>query len=268
MNNMLTRAISGSVFVTLLVFSIIYNQYTFLTLFYFFMIVSVFEMSKMLQIKNKVTYIITTLLFSLQLEFLPNTFTLLVQAGIILSVIGLFLQQLFKKDATAIKDLGKIFLSIVYACVPFIYLTKTTTITGLYESTIITGVFLLIWSSDTFAYITGVTIGKHKLIERISPKKTIEGFIGGVIATMVVAYLLSIYFPILTINQWVITGIIVSTFGVMGDLVASMFKRQTGVKDTGKIIPGHGGIIDRLDSVIFAAPIIYIYLKITLENVS
>lgn len=265
---MLTRAISGLVFVTLLVFSIVYNQYTFLALFFIFMMISVFEMSKMLKLNNKITYVIAIFLFLSQLDFLPNQFNLLAQAGIVLSIIALFIQQLFKKDSFPIVDLGKIFLITIYASLPFIYLVKTTLLTGVFESTIIIGIFLLIWSCDTFAYITGVSIGKHKLIERISPKKTIEGFIGGVVATMFVAYLLSNYFPILSTLQWIVTGVIVSVFGVIGDLIASMFKRKTGVKDTGKIIPGHGGIIDRLDSVIFAAPIIYIYLKITLENVS
>lgn len=265
---MLKRAISGAVFVTLLVFSIIYNQYSFLALFFLFMIISVFEMSKMLQLKNKANYAIATLLFVYQLDFINSSAALLLEAATTISIVLLFIQQLFKKESEAIKDLGKIALSIIYGCVPFIFLSKITLLTGIFQSSILIGVFLLIWSSDTFAYLTGVSIGKHKLLERISPKKTIEGLLGGIIATMIVAYFLSKYIEVLSVIQWIVTGVIVSIFGVLGDLIASMFKRQTGVKDTGKIIPGHGGVIDRLDSIIFVAPIIYYYLKITLENVS
>ena len=85
---------------------------------------------------------------------------------------------------------------------------------------------------------------------------------------MIISYLISLKFTILLTHQWIILGVLVSIFGVIGDLIASMFKRQTGVKDTGKIIPGHGGVIDRLDSIIFAAPFIYLYLKFITENVS
>jgi phosphatidate cytidylyltransferase len=141
-------------------------------------------------------------------------------------------------------------------------------LTGNYDSSLIFGLLLLIWSNDSFAYLTGITIGKNKLYERISPKKTIEGFIGGTISTLGVAYLITIYFPVLSIIEWIGMAIIVSIFGVLGDLIASLFKRITGVKDTGNIIPGHGGIIDRLDSIIFVAPIVFIYLKIINTYVS
>ena len=105
-------------------------------------------------------------------------------------------------------------------------------------------------------------------MERISPKKTIEGFAGGVFMTLLLAYLMSFQFDFLTSAQWIGIAVLISVFGVLGDLIASMFKRHIGVKDTGNLIPGHGGIIDRLDSVIFAAPIVYLFLKITHTYVS
>ncbi|MFC2109423.1 phosphatidate cytidylyltransferase [Bacteroidota bacterium] len=268
MNNMLTRAIAGAVFVTLLVFSILYNSYSFLGLFYFFMIVSVFEMSKMLQLKNTTVYIIATLLFLLNSHLIPNYYHNYLEVIIVLAGLSLFIKQLFTLESNAIKELGASFLTLIYACLPFLFMIKIPFFKGTYEGIILLGLFILIWSNDTFAYLIGKSMGKHKLLERISPKKTIEGFVGGFIATMIVGYVLSIYFQVLSSTQWMIIALIASLFGVIGDLIASMFKRLTGVKDTGKIIPGHGGIIDRLDSIIFVAPFIYLYLKISLENVS
>jgi phosphatidate cytidylyltransferase len=124
--------------------------------------------------------------------------------------------------------------------------------------------FILIWANDTFAYIVGKSIGKHKLFERISPKKTIEGFIGGMIFTVAGAYILgqSNYFDFITPWQWMAFAAILVVFGTLGDLVESQLKRNAGVKDSGKIMPGHGGILDRLDSVLFAIPFLFLYYQI------
>jgi len=124
--------------------------------------------------------------------------------------------------------------------------------------------FILIWANDTFAYIVGKTIGKHKLFERISPKKTIEGFVGGMVFTVIGAYILgqSFYFTFLTPWQWMAFAAILVIFGTLGDLVESHLKRNAGVKDSGTIMPGHGGILDRLDSVLFAIPFLFLYYQI------
>lgn len=270
MNNMLTRAISGAVFVSVLVVSITYSTLTFIGLFYIFMIISVFEFSKMLQLKNYGIYIIATLLYiSPQLilwKINPFYSNCIIVSGIIL----VFITSLFNENTSPIKNIGNYLLCLVYACIPYIFISKIpfTNTYNSYESILILGVFILIWTNDTFAYLTGVSIGKNKLIERISPKKTIEGFIGGVVSTLIISYLIALQNPILTKIQWLIIGVLVGVFGVIGDLIASMFKRQTGVKDTGNIIPGHGGIIDRLDSIIFTAPFIYLFLKLITEHVS
>ena len=127
---------------------------------------------------------------------------------------------------------------------------------------LITGIFVLIWINDSFAYLVGRTVGRTKLFPRVSPKKTIEGSIGGLVFTLIGTYFLARYEPILNPQQWLILALVIVVFGTLGDLVESKLKREAGVKDSGAILPGHGGLLDRLDSLIFAAPFAYLTLYI------
>jgi phosphatidate cytidylyltransferase len=132
-----------------------------------------------------------------------------------------------------------------------------------YNPKILVTILILIWTNDTFAYVVGKNMGKTKLFPSVSPKKTIEGFAGGMIFTVISSVLLSKFFiesKILYI--WIIIAIIVSIFSTLGDLIQSKFKRVAGIKDSGKIMPGHGGILDRLDSIIFVIPIINLFYLI------
>src|SRR5699024_5073105 len=122
--------------------------------------------------------------------------------------------------------------------------------------------FVLIWSNDSFAYLIGKSIGKHKLFERISPNKTIEGFIGGLICTLLVGLLIHYITQIYTYQIWLGLALVTGIFGTFGDLIQSKLKRQAGVKDSGRVMPGHGGLLDRLDSIIFASSFIYSFLVI------
>jgi phosphatidate cytidylyltransferase len=124
------------------------------------------------------------------------------------------------------------------------------------------GIILLIWASDVGAYLVGSLIGKHKLFERISPGKTWEGTIGAFILNIGCAFIIANWFPELALKHWIVISILVSVFGSIGDLVESMFKRQAGIKDSGKIMPGHGGILDRFDSLLFVSPFVYAYLSL------
>jgi phosphatidate cytidylyltransferase len=127
---------------------------------------------------------------------------------------------------------------------------------------IVIGFFLLIWANDTGAYLTGASLGRHKLFERISPKKTWEGFFGGLIFAAAVAWLLSGWLGIIDSFQWVVIALIVTIAGTYGDLVESMLKRSTGVKDSGTIMPGHGGFLDRFDSAMLAFPLVYLFIAL------
>jgi phosphatidate cytidylyltransferase len=127
---------------------------------------------------------------------------------------------------------------------------------------IIIGFFMLIWTNDTGAYLAGISFGRTRLMERISPKKTWEGFIGGLIAAVLVAWLLSRWFGVITTMEWIAVSVIISIAGTYGDLIESMLKRSAGVKDSGNILPGHGGFLDRFDSTIISFPLVYLFISL------
>jgi phosphatidate cytidylyltransferase len=172
-------------------------------------------------------------------------------------------------DTQIISKTSKYVYLLGYVTLPFLFITKISFGIKDYNPKIIIGLFVLIWTNDTFAYLVGKSMGKHKLFERISPKKTIEGFLGGVVFAAFAGFLISkLYiqpkadFSTKSILIWMIIALIVSIFGTIGDLIESKFKRVAGVKDSGSIMPGHGGVLDRLDSVIFVAPIIFLFYQI------
>lgn len=267
---MLTRGLSGLVFVALLVICMLYGALPFIVLFYVFMLLSIFEFSRMLKVPSIGLYFIGTLFFVNATPYLSEKSGFLFESLVVVSTLSLFIRALASKGKNAINQLANQLLCIAYSILPFLFIIKIPFLNEQqdYEGILILGVFVLVWTNDTLAYLVGRSFGKHKLLERISPKKTIEGFFGGVVFTMLLSYLIGNYYDVITPAQWMLMGALVSVFGVLGDLIASLFKRQTGVKDTGNIMPGHGGIIDRLDSVIFVGPFIYIYLKFILEYVS
>ena len=127
---------------------------------------------------------------------------------------------------------------------------------------IIIGFFLLIWANDTGAYLAGVTFGKHRLMESISPKKTWEGFFGGLVIAAIVAWLLSGWLGVVDTAGWISISVIISVAGTYGDLIESMLKRSAGVKDSGSILPGHGGFLDRFDSTIISFPLVYLFISL------
>jgi phosphatidate cytidylyltransferase len=176
---------------------------------------------------------------------------------------------LFYDNIQKISTSSKYLYLLGYIILPFIFITKISFGVIDYNPKIIIGLFILIWTNDTFAYIVGKSIGRTKLFERISPKKTVEGFFGGIIFAIIAGYLISKYyikasaqFSDKSILIWTIIAVIVGIIGTIGDLIESKFKRIAGVKDSGKIMPGHGGILDRLDSVIFVAPFVFLFYKI------
>jgi phosphatidate cytidylyltransferase len=277
MDETLKRAISGAVYIFLLLASILYSTESFLILFGVFLIISLFEFCNLIQVDKLIPVLAGTSLYILVTFFSNYTESKssdIQTLDIILLVSTLLISIkcivfLFDNTIQSVSNLSKYLYLLGYITLPFVFITKISFGVNDYNPKIIIGLFILIWTNDTFAYIVGKSMGKHKLFEKISPKKTIEGFFGGLIFAIFAGYLISMYlikpsaqFSDKSILIWVIIAAIVGVIGTIGDLIESKFKRIAGVKDSGKIMPGHGGVLDRLDSVIFVAPFIFLFYKI------
>ena len=262
MRETLTRLLSGIVYILLLAAAVFYSVESFLLLFWVFMMIAVVEFCSLIKLPKTIPMIAAAAIYML-FAFFPVTFVmlhLLLLATIFVSakcIIFLFddSPQRFEKTTKYVYLFG-------YIVLPFTLLAKIPLQDDYYEPNIIFGIFILIWTNDTFAFIVGKTMGQNKLFERVSPKKTIEGFIGGVGFAVVMSAIIARYFSDLHWFVWMVTALIIGIVGTIGDLVESKFKRLAGVKDSGNIMPGHGGILDRLDSVIFAAPFVFLFYQI------
>lgn len=181
--------------------------------------------------------------------------------------------ELYRKVEKPFDSLAHTYFSILYTVIPFSMIPFSAFYReGLgsiinqsmisFSPGIIIGFFILLWTNDTAAYLVGITLGRHRLFERISPKKSWEGFIGGVLVTAVMGYLISGWLGVVGKGGWVVIAVIVSVAGTYGDLIESMLKRSIGVKDSGTIMPGHGGFLDRFDSVVISFPLVYLYIAV------
>ena len=262
MRELLVRAISGLVYTSVIIGSILYSKESFYIVFYLLMLLCLFEFKNLIKLSYKWTFVVATLIY-FRFSNLPMLDFKYFHFFLIVSIFVPFIYQVLnaKVNLTSSK-LGHYLLALAYISIPFTLLTQIPFINDNYHPRIIIGFFILIWINDSFAYLVGSNFGRTKLYEKISPNKTVEGAIGGLLAAIIAAYFISIYFTSLSYLNWTIIALITVIFGVLGDLMESKFKREAGVKDSGNLIPGHGGFLDRLDSVIFAAPFVYVYLHI------
>lgn len=175
----------------------------------------------------------------------------------------IYMIKLYKKfERKPFTNIAFTFLGIFYVAVPFALLNAVVFDDGRYNYEIILGILLILWASDTGAYFAGTRFGRRKLFERISPKKSWEGFIGGAVLAMGFVLGLSMYLHSLNMQQWIIVGIIIIVGGTFGDLIESLLKRSIEIKDSGDSLPGHGGFLDRFDGLLISAPFIAAYLEI------
>jgi len=291
MNETLKRTISGAVYIALLLTSILFSTESFIILFGIFLIITIYEFSNLVQLNKIFSILFGTLLYTAIVlvshynkqttTYLNSLFnskfnleTNIQELDVVLLAVTIVISIkcilfLFYDSVQKISISSKYLYLLGYITLPFVFIVKISFGTNDYNPKIIIGLFILIWTNDTFAYLVGKSIGKHKLFERVSPKKTIEGFLGGAVFAAFAGFLISKFyiqpnpaFSSKSILIWTIIALIVSVFGTIGDLIESKFKRIAGVKDSGSIMPGHGGILDRLDSVIFVAPIIFLFYQI------
>ncbi|WP_423818247.1 phosphatidate cytidylyltransferase [Salinimicrobium sp. TIG7-5_MAKvit] len=262
MKENIIRGLSGVMYVSILVVSIFASEFAFTTLFLLFGVICLRELQRLLHLKSFLGYFLLIGLFYIfsYMRWSPYGTSLLL---LITIFVNLFLvKDLMLVNKIPLFEKKKYVIIIFYLIASLIFLTLIPSYTGDFTPELVVGIFSLIWINDTFAYLVGKNFGKKKLFERISPKKTVEGFLGGLVFSAVAAYLVYFFTGLLSVNEWVGLAVILSIFGTLGDLIQSKFKRQAGVKDSGRLMPGHGGLFDRLDSIIFASPFVYAYLQL------
>lgn len=280
--NLIQRTISGIVYIAVIILcttpfgaqlldqispGLVKQQYLYYGLITFLLLVGTWECIKIMKFgdgyeKWVVLPIVLFIFYLFSKRFFYHDFYFNFRLSEILaiSLIVIAVVTLFKFTSELYFDSGKLIFTVIYVALPFSFalgLPKFSSYDSNFSLEVIF-LFILIWSSDTFAYLVGKFFGKHKMAPKISPKKTWEGYAGGVVLTLVLSYFVEMYQPQLRGN-WMVVGFLIAAFAPLGDLVESQLKRTFGVKDSGNIIPGHGGVLDRLDSFLICVPVVYLY---------
>jgi len=274
LKKLITRTITGIVLVLIMLAAISSSEYSFAALFLTILAVGLTEFDnfyKNSDVKPNrwLGYLISFLMFGISFfvakgEIGGKYFLMLFPFFILIMA-----SELYRNKQRPIENITVTIFSIVYLALPlsfinFIVFPEINPET-VYSPKLLIAMFILIWVYDSAAYLFGVSFGKHRLFERISPKKSWEGAIGGACTALVAAWIISGYVPEIKVIHWLAIGILTVVSSTFGDLTESMFKRFFKVKDSGQILPGHGGVLDRFDSLLFAGPVIFVYLKIIIE---
>lgn len=268
------RSLSAIVFVFILISSLLYNYTTLVSFFFIISLLGLYEYYKLIENLGQkpfkilgyclavflfLSFIEWNLIFNIQINS-----TIFGYACIVLIVL-IFIQTILSKNNQPFIDACVTVFGSLYVTIPFALVGKLANSFNESENQnawSVLGIIFLIWSNDTFAYLGGSLFGKHKMIERVSPGKTWEGTIFGIVITVIISFFIKTL--ILQSNNtflWLVLGIVVPITATFGDLFESLLKRKAGVKDSGKIMPGHGGILDRFDSLLFVVPVAYVIVK-------
>ncbi|RNL69172.1 phosphatidate cytidylyltransferase [Sinomicrobium pectinilyticum] len=265
MKDLLTRSITGILYVFLLLSAVFLSSDAFDFLFLSFGLICIYEFKKLIKLSGYYIFIAFLLLWWLFVHLVQRETAIFFLLFITLVVNFFLIALLYSgKQLKNIRELHKFIITLFYIGAGCIFLTMIPyhKPDNLFAKFIIIGIFILIWINDTFAYLVGRSIGRTKLFPSISPNKTVEGFIGGMVFSLIAAYVIALYNSDLSTIEWLILSLVVVITGTLGDLIESKFKRLAGVKDSGAILPGHGGLLDRLDSIIFLAPFTYLTLQL------
>jgi phosphatidate cytidylyltransferase len=262
------RIISAIFGAAIIVTALIYGEWGYFLVFFLICAAAQWEFYRLVRIKSYIPIrmmgvFVGSLLFILSFLIEKGMLDSRYYVALFPMASLIFLIKLYKKsDTNPFVNIALFYLGITYVALPFALMNIIVFFHGDYGYQILLGLLLIIWSSDTGAYFTGSVFGKTKLFERISPKKSWEGFFGGGIIAVSMAVLISRYYTDLNVFEWVSVALIVVVAGTYGDLVESLFKRSMSIKDSGNIIPGHGGFLDRFDSLILSVPFIVVFLKL------
>ena len=265
------RSLTGIAFAAVMLAGIIIHQYVFAIVFTAFLLLTLREFYKIsenigYEPSSKIGLICGFLLFTI---FFLAASRVIPQNYIYLSILiplATLLPDLFDKRKNGFKNsmitlAGLIYIALPFSLLSFIIIPENGSEPEFYPWVLI-GVFLIIWMYDSMAYVFGSWFGKHIICERISPKKSWEGLIGGAVFAVIMGIVNSVFFHELSIISWIVIAIIIVAFGTSGDFFESKLKREAGVKDSGNILPGHGGMLDRFDTVLFAVPVIYVWINL------
>ncbi len=264
MKNITIRAISGAVYIGLIIGSLLYNKSAFAAVIFLFNTISLVEYQNLNSNKHKdfSPLVSGTFLFLIAHLYVEEIMPFKGTVLILLIPLILLVRDLFSNPDKQKPSTSHVLFSLFYITVPLLTLDYLNFSAANQYSRMVVAIFILVWSNDTFAFLSGKVLGKHKIFERISPKKTWEGTIGGIFTTIAIAWLLFRWVGFYSLPAWLILAFLVSVSAIIGDFIESMLKRNAGVKDSGKIMPGHGGILDRIDSLLFVFPVVLIYIQI------
>jgi phosphatidate cytidylyltransferase len=268
LSNLQQRVITALVALSILLPAVRYSEWAYFGVFFAVCMFTQLEFYKLVGLDGNVplrTYGTFVGLFIYTLTFLIERRMINFEYYFLISPVAscIFFIKLYKKnEVKPFTNIAFTFLGIIYVAVPFALLHVFILRDGAYHYQILLGCLFLLWASDTGAYFAGVNFGKTKLFERVSPKKSWEGSIGGALAALVMAFVLAVVFEDLPPWQWHVIAVIIVVAGTYGDLVESLFKRSIAIKDSGSSLPGHGGFLDRFDGLLLSAPFIATFLNI------
>ncbi len=267
-----TRGLTAIVFITVMIAGIFANAYSFMILISLIIGGCIWEFQSITCEKNGFRMLISmagAIIFSLFLAAeninpTSNHFMIDGLFALVLSGIAICIFELYTQSEKPYQNISFAFFSLLYygvfiSCIYFISFEET----GAYQPWLVFSIIAMTWTNDTMAYMVGSQVGRNKMFPRISPNKTWEGTIGGVLFTILVAFIFHYFLGLYSTLQWFIIAIIIGIFGTIGDLVESLLKRSIHVKDTGTLLPGHGGLLDRFDSFTFHLPLTVYFIELT-----
>jgi phosphatidate cytidylyltransferase len=269
MTNFWQRTITGIIFISVVMGSIWAGSSVFTLVFLGVSIGTLLEFYRLMRAENiqpniYVGLIVGVLAYMATCGTIAFPFTVDIATLVVPAIAAIFFAELYRKHSAPMLNISVTLMGIIYAVIPFALLVKTAFIqdANVFNRGLVLGVFILIWSNDTFAYLVGSKFGKTRLFERISPKKSWEGSVGGVVFTFGTAWVMYHYNPEIGLINWMVIALLICVAGTLGDLVESLMKRSLGVKDSGNILPGHGGWLDRFDAVLLSVPFVWSYLHL------